>query len=104
MIGLAFGYLIFEARNHHAARAAAIGRGFVVGILGLLHSFSVTVLALAFAGELLIKDFVLSSNPVDALRLILNGAGGGLLLGVLGQTLWDDRSITYPLRHFSASR
>lgn len=106
LLGVSYGYLVIEARNHDVGRWRAFGRAAAVTAVGALHAFLVALLGLTVIapvfGEKTSNTTIASlwtasdNAPVAAL---VTAAALCLAIGVFSQILWDERPITAPLAH-----
>lgn len=107
LVGVSFGYLLIEVRNHGAARGSALLRALLVAVIGAVHALMVSLIGLVAV----VPAFVANGAGLDKLwiRPTYGHAGMALALaaawcltvGVFSQILWDDRPITAPLAHLS---
>lgn len=91
-------YLWFEAANHGVQPRRALGRGLLVGAVGIVHGLLTAGVVLAYLAPMVepagrLRRFA-ADHTLDGLLL---GALGGLALGVFLQVLWDEQPVTAPL-------
>ena len=98
-IGVLFGYVAFEARQHNAHQVSA--RAAAVAVLGLLYGIAVASLALSIVSP----SFPVPGstgqlgwgNVHDLLAIVAFRGAVAVLTGTLLQVLWSDRTIASPL-------
>jgi hypothetical protein len=123
--GAALLYLMVESRLHGAHRWAAIGRGLLLGFVGLLYSIVVCLVVFGFLvpslgehGECLAgwwnyspwqqlpwpaeihdqcADDLHSDGAAAPAGILTLLVGWSLAIGLAAQVLWDDRPVTVPL-------
>ena len=107
LVGVSFGYLLIEARNHGVARRKAVLRALLVTAVGSVHALMVSLIGLVAVAPAFVADRAdldkLWARPTygqAGLALAL-AAAWCLAVGVFSQILWDDRPITAPLAHLS---
>ncbi|GAA3985406.1 hypothetical protein FOF52_06395 [Thermobifida alba] len=106
LLGVSYGYLVIEARNHGVGPAQALSRAATVAAVGALHAFLVSLLGLTIIAPVFgeqtsdtnIASLWTTSGSAPVVVLV-TAAAWCLAIGVFSQILWDERPITAPLAH-----
>ena len=100
----AYAYLLTTARNNGIDWRSALGRSFMVLLVGALHALIVSLLGLAWVvpvfsenGAELAQGWAAHSRA--GVITLVQATAWCLAAGVFSQILWDDRPITAPLTH-----
>ncbi len=94
LVGAVFAYTIYECRAHVDSAAAALRRGAVATAIAVVHGCTIATFVLASVGRQVFGADVGSESP---LRLVFYSGTLSVLIGIVAQVLWSDRTVLSPL-------